>query len=576
MLRARGAEAMQTVPYGVIRQLLERVVKDEVSVEGAAARGRALVLGEPLHSPDAESTIGLDVCWLVADVAATGPVALCVDDLQWVDAASLRVLDLLRVRIDGLPVLLLTATRELPSGQWGADASMYQLHVSPLLPEAVGAMLDAALGSAPPKLVDACAEITGGNPFLVRELVRTLRRAPAGAATDPALVRSLVPDSILHSTDARLTALGPDARLVAQAMSLLGDGTDLARSAEVAGLALEAATEAAELLEADGILAAVRPVRFAHPLLLSAVRDTVPATARSRLHAHAARTFHTAPGGLDLACAHLLEVDPAADRQVVTVLRQGANQARARGAPEAAATYLRRALAEPTPPEDEAEVLLELARTALDAQEPDALELATLAVEAATDVTGAVAAAITAGHLITLNGRATEAIDLLTSVYDAHALPPPLAEAAMTLVLAWTSCSAAARGVDGALVRSARALMESPDAPLALRSLMAFEAAAGHSSATETVAIARSAWADGALLREVGLTGPFVHFPIIACATAGDIGLVERWSQRVLAESVERGAVHGRALGSAWLAWAANRVEISLEPARTPASRPTC
>ena len=236
VLWARGAEAQQSIPYGVIRQLLEPSIRDGVGVEGAAARGRAVVLGEPLASPEAEATIGLDVCWLVADVAAAGPVALCVDDLHWVDAPSLRILDLLRVRIDGLPVLLLSATRELPSGAWGTDASMYQMHVSPLLPEAVGAMIDAELGSAPPKLVDTCAEVTGGNPFLVRELVRTLRRSPAGAATDPALVRSLVPESIRHSVDARLTALGPEARLVAQAISLLGDGTDLVRTAEVAGL----------------------------------------------------------------------------------------------------------------------------------------------------------------------------------------------------------------------------------------------------------------------------------------------------------------------------------------------------
>ena len=306
-------------------------------------------------------------------------------------------------------------------------------------------------------------------------------------------------------------------------------------------------------------------MRFAHPLLLSAARGTVSSTERSRLHAHAARAFHTAPGGLDLACAHLLEVDPAGDPQVVAVLRHGASNARAVGAPESAAIYLRRALAEPPTPDEAAEIYLDLAHTALEAQVPDALDIATQAVERATNPTGAVAAAIIAGHLIALDGRAPDAIDRLTDVYDAHALPRPLAEAAMTLALAWTCCSAAARGSDGDLVRSARALMESPDAPLALRSLMSYEAAAGNGSAKDCVDIARSAWADGALLREVGLTGPFVHFPVIACGSAGEMNLVERWGQRIQAEAVRLGSGHGRGISSGWLAWAAeSRADLAL------------
>src|SRR5690349_20179478 len=63
---ARGAEAQKMVPYGVIRQLLERAAHGDLNLTGAAARGRALVRGEPLGSPEEEATIGLDVCWLVA------------------------------------------------------------------------------------------------------------------------------------------------------------------------------------------------------------------------------------------------------------------------------------------------------------------------------------------------------------------------------------------------------------------------------------------------------------------------------------------------------------------------------
>jgi len=60
--------------------------------------------------------------------------------------------------------------------------------------------------------------------------------------------------------------------------------------------------------------------------------------------------------------AHLLRVRPAGDGWVVARLREAAEAAMATGAPQAAASLLDRALAEPPPPGQRAVVLREAAR----------------------------------------------------------------------------------------------------------------------------------------------------------------------------------------------------------------------
>ena len=70
---------------------------------------------------------------------------------------------------------------------------------------------------------------------------------------------------------------------------------------------------------------------------------------------------------------HLLRTDPAAAPETVAVLRAAAERARARGAPESAATFLRRALAEPPlEPAIAADVRLELGLALAAHVQPDA------------------------------------------------------------------------------------------------------------------------------------------------------------------------------------------------------------
>src|SRR5258708_14285035 len=95
--------------------------------------------------------------------------------------------------------------------------------------EAVHALLSETSGTPPgERFGAACHAVTGGNPFLVRELIQNLRAGgidPGEAAVDR--VAGLGPQSVARSLALRLARLGPAARGLARAAAVLGDGAGL-------------------------------------------------------------------------------------------------------------------------------------------------------------------------------------------------------------------------------------------------------------------------------------------------------------------------------------------------------------
>ena len=83
-----------------------------------------------------------------------------------------------------------------------------------------------------------------------------------------------------------------------------------------------------------------------HAIVRTAVHDDIPRAERGLRHAEAARLLAAEGADPDVVCAHLLVCEPAGSLEVVDRLREAAARAMRRGAPESAAAYLRRALAE--------------------------------------------------------------------------------------------------------------------------------------------------------------------------------------------------------------------------------------
>src|SRR5439155_25831753 len=120
--------------------------------------------------------------WLVSNLADLGPLVLAVDDAHWADGPSLRFLAYLARRLSGLALLLVVAVRPRePGGQGELVSALSEepavgvLRPAPLSEAAVGRLVGERFAQAAAgEFVAACHAATGGNPFLVGELIAAL------------------------------------------------------------------------------------------------------------------------------------------------------------------------------------------------------------------------------------------------------------------------------------------------------------------------------------------------------------------------------------------------------------------
>ena len=162
---------------------------------------------------------------------------------------------------------------------------------------------------------------------------------------------------------AGLSVFGPEqvARNVERHLARLPNGADaLARAFAVLGSGHRCGTRAGSRRsiptrrEAGRRAARGRPgdrgrLALVHPLIASALDASMERGERSLLHARAARLLKRERADPEIVALHLLYIEPAGNRATVEVLWAAADRAEARGAPESAAAFLRRALAEPPP-----------------------------------------------------------------------------------------------------------------------------------------------------------------------------------------------------------------------------------
>ncbi len=367
VLRAQGDELERSYAFGVALRLFEARLAakpaEEELLRGRAALAAPLLVRDqdkaPARTTD-EFALLHGLYWCVVNLSEKHPVALLIDDVHWADDLSLRFLNYLAHRLEDLPVALIVA---ITTGDLLANAGLVprlasaaedtirpaQLSASGVKRLFEAAELPVATG---PEFVEASWEATGGNPFLLTELIAAIRADPEEwTAASPASVAAFAPHSVRHGLTLRLSRFGPAAVALAQAGSVLGDNASLRIAAGLAELEIEAAGEAAEILEAGGIFAATDPISFAHPMIRSAVYGALPPGERARTHVRAASLLHDVDAAPDEIAAHLLAGTPSAEPWAGEALHEGARAAARKGAPQVAVKYLRRAL-DQSPPKD--------------------------------------------------------------------------------------------------------------------------------------------------------------------------------------------------------------------------------
>lgn len=243
--------------------------------------------------------------------------------------------------------------------------------LSALTPEATAGLTRATLG----RHADApfCREVwavTGGNPYETVELLAKVRDSevePVEARAGE--LRGLNRAARGGGLVARLEELGIDATRFAWAAAILGTGISVDLVARLATMSRDDALRCAELLRGARILTEPDPatarggkaeLEFVHPLIATAVYDSIPDALRTAMHGIAAQVLTDSGFGAAAASRHLLQVHPDDDEELVEQLRKAAREHLAVGAPDAARRCLERALLEPPTPDVHARVLYEL------------------------------------------------------------------------------------------------------------------------------------------------------------------------------------------------------------------------
>ncbi len=212
----------------------------------------------------------------LAEQSQSGPGLLVVlDDLQWADGATLRLVERVAPEARRLPMLVVGMHRDPAGGSLpGAIAHRAAvLSLRPLTQNEAAAMLSAMVEEADPAAVRRAAGLSGGSPLYLATLARVAVEQLRGRASwDDAVGEA---PELRHLVAAAMRAVGPDAARAVEALSVLGPEAELDLMARLLGVGSPSAVTELLLPAApaglvEGLSPSSTQVRFAHALVRGA------------------------------------------------------------------------------------------------------------------------------------------------------------------------------------------------------------------------------------------------------------------------------------------------------------------
>jgi DNA-binding CsgD family transcriptional regulator len=419
VLRARGSEIERDFGFGVVRQLFGLALRDSSAAErerllSGPARLTASIFGlgdsPTIEGVPAEASL-YGLYWLVAALAESAPTTVALDDAHWCDAASLRFIEYLGRRLEGLPLLIALAARPAEPGVQTEMLSRIRSElepltvVPPLLSEkSTAAIVRTRLGeSTDVQVLDACHLATGGNPLLIEELLAKLQDLEEPIA--PGAIAAMGPRRIAESVIGRARSLGEDGPAILHALAVLGEGSQMRAIASLAEVDPDSIAAVIDGLAAASILDGSAEHRFTHPLLGASVYEAIPAASREAMHARTAALLVELDAPVEEVAAHLLRCKPGSATMVGETLELAADRAIESGAPDSAATYLRRALEEAMEPARRGELVHRLARAEVALRDPAAIGHLQEAAQLASDPSRALDVVLELADVLALAGQ---------------------------------------------------------------------------------------------------------------------------------------------------------------------------
>jgi DNA-binding CsgD family transcriptional regulator len=342
VLSCRCAQPERILSFSGLTDLIGPVLDSmlpDLPQPQARALEIALVRADPGSASLDQRAVRLGFLSVLQRLTLSSTVIVGIDDIQWLDVATARVLEFAASRLPSEPVGIMASRRiardtAFPAALQAAlrPGRLIRLPLGPLAIGAIAKVLHDHLDvSMSRPLLRRVYETSAGNPFYAVELARTLQAQAAAPAIDeplpvPAglteLVLARMADLPAHTRELLLLA----AAAAAPSVALLGEAT----SGRPVAPALQWAIDRGIIEVAHG-----GEVHFAHPLWAGAAYSAASLAERQQAHTRLARV------ALDpeAHARHLALASERPSEDVAAALSEAARRARARGATHTAAQH---------------------------------------------------------------------------------------------------------------------------------------------------------------------------------------------------------------------------------------------
>ncbi len=289
---------------------------------------------------------------LLERLTATGPLVLILDDVHWADPASVELLGSLLRRPPDAGVMIALAVRpeQLPPRlkteleRARRSDTLTRVTLGTMTRAEADEFLGPSIGAA---TASTLYDESGGNPFYLEQLARSLERETKAPRATPRITAHLgVPPPVASALADELALLSDSAHLVLQGAAVVGGTFEPELAAAAAGVIEAVALTAVDELTGVGVVRRTdvpRRFRFRHPLVRRAVYDSAPAGWLLSAHQRSAAALAGRGATATERAHHVERSSRQGDAQAVSVLRQAGAEA-AHSAPESAARWYAAAL----------------------------------------------------------------------------------------------------------------------------------------------------------------------------------------------------------------------------------------
>lgn len=347
--RRRGYKVLESAPsepdtgaafsgLGDLFEDLPDELFDALPEVQAGALKAALYLSELPESSSDVDAVPRAILGVLRELSTARPVLVAIDDEQWLDPASARVLAFALGRLRDERVIVIVARRtEMPGALSTALAQRFvgrglvTIAVEPLPVDAIKKLLERQLGrSVATPLVRRIHHGSGGNPLWAQAIALEMEAGHSGGGRAGDLP---IPRTLQDAIKLRLRHLDPRSDAALLAIAALSQPNLAMLQAAIPEFALSDLESAEEA----GVIEIVGDrLRFTHPLLASTHYANTPVSRRRELH----RRLATVVDDEVEHAQHLALGAEAPDRELADSLERAAVAAELRGAIESAAQLL--------------------------------------------------------------------------------------------------------------------------------------------------------------------------------------------------------------------------------------------